>query len=184
MTDWYDGLSGVQQFLFVVALFSTLIFALQFLLSMFGIDGDDMDGSPDGGLSLGDAFTVRNGVSFLMGFSWGGLMAISWGLEHVVIVGFIGVVLGSLLVAFNMLLMFGMSKIRHQGNIRLENAINQPARVSLKIPAGRSGTGKVTLSIQGRLKELHAVTPGDALVRNTSVRVTEVEGDQLVVEAE
>ncbi len=184
MTEWFDGLSGIEQFLFSTGVFSTLIFAIQFSLSMFGISDDDSDADgdgSDGGFTLGDAFTIRNGVSFLMGFSWGGLMAYEWGLTHTFFVASVGILLGSFLVGVNMLLLFAMSQLKHQGNLRLENAIGVEARVSLSIPRRRTGVGKATVSVQGRLKEYHAVTDGEALSRNTAVTVLDLSGSQLVV---
>ncbi len=184
MTEWFDGLSGIEQFLFSTGVFSTLIFAIQFSLSMFGISDDDSDiGSDgaDGGIEFGDAFTIRNGVSFLMGFSWGGLMAYDWGLTHTFFVASVGILLGSFLVGVNMLLLFGMSQLKHQGNVRLENAIGVEARVTLSIPRCRTGVGKATVSVQGRLKEYHAVTDGETLNRNTAVTVLDLSGSQLVV---
>ncbi|MCH8140102.1 MAG: NfeD family protein [Proteobacteria bacterium] len=82
-----------------------------------------------------------------------------------------------------MLLLFGMSMLKHQGNIRLENAIGEEARVTLSIPRCRTGVGKAMVSVQGRLKEYHAVTDGEALSRNTAVTVLELSGSQLVVGA-
>ena len=183
MTDWFDGLSVIEQFLFATGIFSTLIFVIQLLLSLIGMGGDadaDVEGG-DG--AFGDAFTIRNGVSFLMGFSWGGLMAFSWGLTHVILVAFVGFVLGSFLVAFNMLMLFAMSKLKHEGNINLENAINEEATVTLTIPERRSGIGKVRISIQGRLREYHAITDGEVLDKNASVTVLDLSGSQLVVGA-
>lgn len=187
MTEWFEGLSGIVQFLFSVAVFSTLIFAIQFFLTLFGLTGDDMDGhdlegeTGDAGLSLGDIFTLRNGVSFLMGFSWGGLVAYDLGLEHVLLVAMVGFTIGMAFVGVNMLLLVGMSRLKHDGSIRLENAINQDATVTLPIPEQRTGVGKIMVSIQGRLKEYHAVTDGPGLARNTVVTVLDVAGSQLVV---
>lgn len=187
MTEWFDSLSGIEQFLFSTGVFSTLIFAIQFALTMFGImDDSDIDSGSDGsvdGFAFGDTFTIRNGVSFLMGFSWGGLMAYDWGITHVLLVAIVGFALGSTLVAFNMLMLFAMSKLKHEGNIRLENAIDEDATVTLTIPRCRTGVGKVMVSVQGRLKELHAVTDGEALSRNSSVTVLDLSGSQLVVGA-
>ena len=186
MTEWFDGLSGIEQFLFATGVFSTLIFAVQFFLTLFGLTGDDAEmdsGESEGGVSLGDIFTLRNGVSFLMGFSWGGLMAFDWGLEHVLLVAIVGFMIGMAFVAVNMLLLVGMSRLKHDGSIHLENAINAEATVTLPIPENRSGVGKVQVSIQGRLKEYHAVTDGQALTRNTVVVVLDVTGSQLVVAA-
>jgi hypothetical protein len=180
--DWYDSLSSVQQFLFLTGVFSTVVFAGQLLLTLVGLGDDDGDaGSGDDGFGFGDIFTLRNGVSFLMGFSWGGLMAYGWGLEYELLVAVVGFMVGMGLVAINMLLLFVMSKLKHDGSIKLENAIGEQATVTLSIPASRSGVGKVRISIQGRLKEYHAVTDGAALTRHAVVRVLDLTGSQLVV---
>ena len=130
MTEWFDGLSGIEQFLFSTGVFSTLIFAIQFSLSMFGISDDDSDmGSDggDGGFDFGDAFTIRNGVSFLMGFSWGGLMAYDWGLTHTFFVASVGVLLGSFLVGVNMLLYGPPHNSTSRGySVHFENMVNEP----------------------------------------------------------
>ncbi|MFT7219673.1 MAG: hypothetical protein ACI8Z1_001288 [Candidatus Azotimanducaceae bacterium] len=84
-------------------------------------------------------------------------------------------------VGVSLALMWGLSKIKNDGSLDLDNAIDEEGRVSLKIPERRSGVGKVTVSIQGRLKELHAVTDGPVLARNTPVTVLDVLGSQLVV---
>lgn len=185
MGDWYDSLSGIAQFLFLTGVFSTVVFAGQLLLTLVGLGDDDGDaGSGDDpieGIGFGDIFTLRNGVSFLMGFSWGGLMAYGWGLEYEVLVAVVGFMVGMALVAINMLLLFVMSKLKHDGSIKLENAIGEQATVTLPIPANHSGVGKVRISIQGRLKEYHAVTDGAALTRNAVVRVLDISGSQLLV---
>ncbi len=191
MTEWFDGLSTLQQTLFVVAVFSTVVFAIQVVFTLFGIgeaDGaddldqgaiaDDVGGS---GIPFGDIFTIRNGVSFLMGLSWGGLMAHEWGLVHAVFVLLVGLFTGSLFVAINMGLLALLSMLRHEGNLRLENAIDQEGVVTLGVPRGRHGVGKVSVSVQGRLQEYHAVTDGDALARSSSVRVVGLAGSQLIV---
>ena len=183
MTEWFDGLSGIERFLFSTGVFSTLIFAIQFFLSLFGLAEDDTDVDSDSGsaFELGDVFTIRNGVSFLMGFSWGGLMAYDWGLTHTFFVASVGIVVGSFFVGVNMAILFGMSKLKHQGNVRLENAIGEEASVTLTIPRCRTGIGKVSISVQGRFKEYHAVTDGEALSRNTPVTVLDFSGSQLLV---
>lgn len=51
MTDWYAGLTGIQQFLLAVAVFSTIVFAIQFLMTLFEL-GEDGDLDHDGDWSL------------------------------------------------------------------------------------------------------------------------------------
>ena len=181
MNEWFDALSTFEQTLFAVALFSTLVFAIQVVFSLFGIgegDGTALDG---GDLPFGDIFTIRNGVAFLMGFSWGGLMAFDWGLTHPVLALLVGLVLGCVFVAINMGLFALVSMVKHSGNVRLQNAVGRPGTVSLTVPAGRTGIGKVSISVQGRLLECHAVTEGEAIPRSTSVTVLGLAGSQLIV---
>lgn len=186
MKAWFEGLSSVEQFLFVIAVFSTTIFAMQLLLTLTGIAGDDLDadsGTDGASFDFGDVFTIRNGVTFLMGFSWGGLMGSDWGVTNTGGLFFIGFMVGSFFVFVNLMLFLGLSRLRNAGNIKLENAIDEVATVSLSIPEKRSGVGKVVVKIQGRLKEYHAITDGDALSRNAAVVVVDLAGSQLVVEA-
>ncbi len=177
--EWYDALSGIQKVLFLTGAFSTVIFLIQLMLTFVGLD--DNIGDSDDGIAFGDIFTIRNGVSFLMGFSWGGLMAYGWGLESAIGVAFVGFVIGSTFVGVNMLLMFGLAQLKHDGAINLNNAIDQTGTVTLPIPANRTGVGKVMVAFQGRLKELHAITDGDQLARHTEVIVRDTAGSQLVV---
>lgn len=184
MAEWFAELSGFQQTLFAIAAVSTAVFAIQVIFTLFGIgEIDDIDLGEAGGegTPFGDLFTIRNGVSFLMGLSWGGLMAYSWGLTHAVFGILIGIVVGSLFVGVNMGLLALMAMVKHEGNVRLENAIGREARVTLAVPEERTGVGKVSLSLQGRLQEYHAVTDGRSLQRNSPVTVVDVSGSQLVV---
>lgn len=160
MNEWFETLSSVEQSLFLIAMFSTVIFLIQFVLSMTGFSDDaEFDTESDGSsLDVGDVFTLRNGITFLMGFSWGGLMAYEWWLTHPVAAAFVGSVVGIVFVGVSLALLWGLSKIKNDGSLDLDNATDEEGRVSLKIPERRSGVGKVTVSIQGRLKELHAVT--------------------------
>lgn len=182
MNEWYQSLSGLEQALFTIAIFSTAVFVIQLVATLTGIAGDDFDTDSDGAsFDFGDLFTVRNGVTFLMGFSWGGLMAYDWGLTHESLVILVGFFVGSFFVVVNIALFLGLSKIRNQGNIQLDNAIDTTGNVTLTIPAERAGIGKVMISIQGRLKEYHAITDGAEIPKNSSIVVNELSGSQLVV---
>ena len=195
MTEWFDGLSALQQALFVIALFSTSVFAIQVVFSLLGIGevdeadagevpnldegaiGDDVGGDS----AFGNIFTIRNGVSFLMGLSWGGLMAYDWGLTHIVFVVLVGLVVGALFTGINLGLLALLAMLKHEGNVRIENTVGQAGTVTLAVPEGRHGVGKVSVSVQGRLMEYHAVTDGEALQRNSAVTVLGFSGSQLVV---
>ena len=189
MAEWFESLSTLQQTLFVVAAFSTTVFAVQTLFSLFGIGDVDEPDPQTGtiaedvgtGSAFGDVFTIRNGMSFLMGLSWGGLMAYDWGWTHIFFVLLVGLFVGTLFVAINMGLLALLSMLRHEGNLRIENAIGQAGVVTLVVPDERKGAGKVSVSVQGRLLENHAVTDGHVLERGASVRVVGLAGGQLIV---
>lgn len=191
MAEWFEGLSALEQTLFVVAAFSTTVFVIQVVFTVFGIgeadDADPNDGAiadDIGGASsipFGDIFTIRNGVSFLMGLGWGGLMAYDWGLTHTALALLVGFFVGALFVGINMGLLALMSMLRHEGNLRMENAVGQAGTVTLAVPESRSGVGKVSVLVQDRQLECHAVTDGSALNRNASITVVGLEGSQLVV---
>ena len=141
MSEWFDGLSALQQALFVIALFSTSVFAIQVVFSLLGIGemdeaeagevpnldegaiGDDVGGDT----AFGNIFTIRNGVSFLMGLSWGGLMAYDWGLTHIVLVVLVGLVVGAFFAGINMGLLALLAMLKHEGNVRIENTVGQTA---------------------------------------------------------
>ena len=195
MSEWFDGLSALQQALFVIALFSTSVFAIQVVFSLLGIGevdeadageipnldegaiGDDVGGDT----AFGNIFTIRNGVSFLMGLSWGGLMAYDWGLTHMVLVVLVGLVVGAFFAGINMGLLALLAMVKHEGNVRIENTVGRTGTVTLAVPEGRNGVGKVSVSVQGRLMEYHAITDGEALKRSSAVTVLGFSGSQLVV---
>ncbi len=108
-------------------------------------------------------------------------MAYDWGLTHTFLVLAVGFVLGCIFVAINMGIFALISLLKHEGNVRIQNAIGQPGTVSLTVPADRTGVGKVNVAVQGRFLEYHAVTDGEAIPRNVSVTVLGLAGSQLVV---
>ena len=125
---------------------------------------------------------MRNGVSFLMGFSWGALMATGWGPANAFLLVVVGLLGGSTFVGLNLGLLALMAMLESRGNVDSASAAGADATVTLAVPGARSGVGKVTVSVSGRLLEYHAVTDdGEPLARGSSVIVREVSGNQLVV---
>ncbi len=185
MGEWFEGLSTLQRSLLGVAGFSTAVYSIQTLLTLTGLlgDADVGDAGSDGdGNSFGDLFTVRNGVSFLMGFSWGALMATGWGVANAFLLVVVGLLGGSTFVGLNLGLLALMAMLESRGNVDTASAPGADATVTLTVPASRRGVGKVTVSVSGRLMEYHAVTDdGTPLARGSSVVVREVSGHQLVV---
>lgn len=142
-------------------------------------DADQGDVSDLGGLRL---FTVQTVIAFLTVFSWTAIVAKGGGTGT-----FAAMLIGT---AFGAAAMYGVAKIvslsgklAENGTVQLKNALGEHGTVYLTIPPSGSGEGKITVTVQGRFMELAAVQDGsDPIKTGTSVRVTDLVGDTLVVE--
>jgi len=74
-------------------------------------------------------------------------------------------------MVFIAFLMRMFTRMHSEGNLDPRKAVGRTARVYLRIPGGRAGKGKITLSIQGRSAEFDAVTSGAELPSGGACRV-------------
>ncbi|MBQ3351882.1 MAG: NfeD family protein [Thermoguttaceae bacterium] len=78
-----------------------------------------------------------------------------------------------------------INKLQSSGNVKLESAVGKTATVYIPIPEHKTNTGKIQLSIQGRIDEMEAMTPGPALPSGAAVVIKEiVDGRIAIVEKE
>lgn len=115
--------------------------------------------------------SVRTGAAFLCFFGlmgWGGTSA-GWGTFPTM-----GAALaaGLLMLALVGWLFSVQKKLYAAGNVDPRNAIGRSARVYLRIPAGNTGKGKITIALQGRTVEFNALTQGREIATGSEVRVT------------
>lgn len=157
---WLLQLQGFELILWCIALLASLLFLVQTIISFFiGGDSSDFDGDTDGDAT--SFFTVRNLIVFFTMFGWSGLAAYKAGL-HPALVVLIALLAGTAMVAFLLLIMKRAAGMRQSGTLQLKNAVSQVGETYLRIPAGRSGMGKVQVQVQGRLVELDAMTDDPA----------------------
>lgn len=71
-------------------------------------------------------------------------------------------------------------RLKSDGTVRLDRAVGKTGTVYLRVPAGRTGHGKVTLNLQNRTVEYRAVTGQDALPTGATVVVTAIVGPDTV----
>lgn len=186
--DWFNSMDGVMQMFWLCAILSSVVFCVQIVLTMIGIDHDlDMDAGVDfdgnttdfGGLSL---FSIRSLVNFFVGFGWAGVSLnglISNSIVLVVVCFFIGLAFGSLWFFIRKKMM----RLETNGAYRIKDCVGQVCTVYLRIPAEGKGTGKVQISINGSIHEIAALTIGKELPTGTKVRVLElVDNETLKVE--
>lgn len=156
--DWWKSLQGFELILWSIALFFSLLFVLQTIVSFFtGGDQGDADFDMDGHDFGYQFFTLKNLIAFFTMFGWAGLAAYKAGVNNFLVI-VIALAAGIILVLAMYLLMRQSSRLRHSGTLEMKNAINKIGEAYLKIPAKRSGMGKVQVQVQGRLMELDAMT--------------------------
>ncbi len=150
-------------------------------------DAADMGGTHnfgDGGnpadFSIMSMLTLQGIVTFLTVMGWTSIVAIGTG-TPVFLSILVGVALGFAAMYAAAKILHASSKLTENGTLNLSNAIGETGRVYIPIPA--SGTGKITMNVQGRYIEAAAISLEDkTLPTGLMVRVIDVRNDVLVVE--
>lgn len=179
--DMYNALSPDMKFYWIVAGVTSLIFAIQTLLTFIGIDHADVDFHFDGDvdataghtLDTGGTmqlFTVRNIVNFLLGLGWGG---ICWSsvIEDKIILTIVSVATGIAFVVIFLFILKGLMGLESNGAYKIEDCVGSMCDVYLRIPAERGGQGKVQVSINGSVHEFAAITDGEMLPSGAKVKI-------------
>ena len=170
----------------VCALVGGTILVLQTVMMLFGVGGDhdvghdvghvegDLSGHDVGHLHQGMSdikwLSLKTVVSCLTFFGLAGLAGARAGLAQPLALA-IAIVAGGVAIFIVAFLMASLSRLQSKGNVVLANAVGHTARVYLRIPATRSGAGKITVDVQGRSIEVDATTGGPELVTGATVRV-------------
>lgn len=189
MIDWWLSLSSAMKILWGITLSASLIFIIQTVLTFIGADTDfntdfdvditGIDGTDgDSGMGL---LTFRNFVNFFLGFGWTSVL-LHDRIKSDAVLFVVAVVIGVGLVAVVMLLFKWISGMQQSGNIDLQkSAVGCSGKVYIPVPAGRSGMGKVQISINNAVREYNAVTDGEALKTGKDITVVEVIGNDTVL---
>ena len=198
---WWNNLGLVGQIMACSAIPMTVVMFLQLILMIIGVgfgseaDGDIDDGAIDscaetsppesnsykssGTLKI---FTIRGIVAFFALGGWAGLASLAaglhpiWAIQISLFIGVCALLLAAIVIRLAL-------RMQTSGNINLRNAVSQIAEVYIRIPAGRSDKGKVTMLLQERFVELDAVTDSEIdIIPGTKVEITAItDGDCLIV---
>lgn len=189
MEEWFAALTLFEKIYWVVALIASAILIILLILTLLGGDTEDMDAGDvdadvEGDYGIGFQFlSFKNLMGFLTIFGWSGIACLDEGLSK----GFtvlISVICGLLMMLAMASLFYYLGKLQSSGTLRLKSALNQVGEVYLTIGAGRSKIGKVSITVQGTLRELEALTDEEKdLVLGNVVRVKAItENGLLIVE--
>ena len=187
MQTWWGSLDPFMQTLWGIAIFSSAVFIIQSIMTFVGMDSEtnfdgDMSADGAGESTPFQLFTFRNLINFMLGFSWTAIaLRASTESTSLMLVG--GVVVGVLLVCVVMYLFKWMSGMQQSGTIEPEALVGCKGSVYLTIPAGRTGEGKVQITVRSAIREYNAMTDGDRLPNEAPIRVVAVlNGHTVLVE--
>ncbi|MDR2584745.1 MAG: hypothetical protein LBC84_00760 [Prevotellaceae bacterium] len=178
MTIWWNSLDIFLKIMWGIAIPMSTIFIIQMIMTFVGM-GDHGDATGDADVDADTQmplhfFTFRNLVNFFLGFSWTGISFYTT-IENKAWLTLLGVLMGLLLVAIVMLLLYGLSRAVQSGNIDIHSAIGRSGTAYYTIPAARNGLGKVQLSVQQAVREYDAITDAEQPISTgRMVRVTNV----------
>lgn len=187
---WFNSLESLLQTFWGIAIFFSLFFLIQNVMTLVGlsahdgVDGlDGMDGldGADGldgdTLDAGGAlqlFTIRNLVNFMLGVGWGGVCFYNY-VDNPLLLSLVALICGLAFLFIFWFIWRQMLRLERNGNVRISDSVGQVCSVYLRIPAGRTGMGKVQVSFAGSVQELDAMTDASEMISSGSkVRIVEV----------
>lgn len=161
------------------------VVVLQFGASLLGLHHDaphDLHGhvgTLNEGLQLFSVRSLSAGVAFL---GLGGLfcLRLGWPLPLVALAGMAVGIAAAVTMA---VLMRSMLRLESDRSFRLAETVGQSGEVYLGVPERRTGTGKIHVTLQGRLMELDAITPDDAIPTGARVLVIDTIAPTTVIVA-
>ena len=184
-SDWWESLSTIQQIYWGIAIPSTIIFLLQTILTFMGGDSHsdistDAEIDSDHGIGF-QFFTLKNFIAFFTIFSWTGIACLDSGFSYPKTI-LISLIAGLLMMTLMASIFYYFSKLTDSGTMSLKNAVGKIGEVYLTVGASRGNIGKISIKVQGSLRELEAITDDDEdLKMGTVIEVTDIITDNLLL---
>ncbi|WP_394748388.1 hypothetical protein [Spongiimicrobium salis] len=186
MEAWFTALTLFEKIYWTTAILATFVMLIFILLMFIGGDADGIDGDVDAEID-GDTgvdfqfLSFKNLSGFFAIFGWAGIASMDAGLGKGITI-LISVICGLLMMLAMASLFYYLGKLQSSGTLNLKNALNLIGEVYLTIGADRGSMGKVSITVQGTLRELDALTDEDTdLVLGNVVRVKEVTDNGILI---
>lgn len=184
MQDWFSELPFFDKFYWVVAIAGSVAFVILLVMTLVGGDVDDVDGDVDGDFDGGIDFqflSLKNLVGFFTIFGWVGISCIAYDTAKPITI-LVSVIAGLMMMFAMASLFYYLSRMTHDGSLKLKNAIGATGEVYLMVGAERSRVGKIQINVQGHLRELEAITDSSAdLMQGDVVRVSDITSNGMLV---
>ena len=182
--SFFTEQTTLMQIFWGSAIISTVIMLIQTILSLIGMSDLDLEAGVDGGLddcSGADLFTIKNIVNFFVGFGWAGVSFRSY-IESDLLLVLISLLVGVCFVIIFIIIFKQLMKLESNSAVGADACVGRTADVYLRIPANRSGKGKIQLSLNGAAREFDAVTDeSEPIPSGAVVTVKEIVGKSLLL---
>jgi len=189
MMFFMNSAEPLLKFFWIIACCASLVFIIQTIMTFIGLGADaDVDAGPmDGAVDsvedgeLSGVFSFRNLINFLLGYGWAGVLLFD-SIEKRWLLQIVAIAVGLAFVLAFVFMFRQVMKLSHDGSFKMNEAVGLSADVYLRIPAARSGRGKVQVSVKGSVHEIEAVTDRDEEIpTGDHVQIIEVLGEDLLL---
>lgn len=178
MADWFSNLELLSKIYWLTAIIGSLVFTVVMIMAFTGGDADDIDGDIEAGFQF---ISFKNLVGFFTIFGWSGIACIDAGLSTPLTI-LVSTICGLLMMVIMATLFYFISKLTDSGTLNYKNAIDAVGEVYLTIGADRSRMGKVSVSVQGTMRELDALTDSlTPLKTGTIIKVVDVTSNGILI---
>ncbi len=171
---WWNAMQNAEKLYWLVAIPFTIIFIVQLIMTFIGGDIEhiadtvDHDASFDHDHGIGFQFlSIKNLVGFFAIFGWTGVAMLHGG-KNIGLTLAISITSGFLMMLIMASLMYYLGKLTEDSTLNLKNAKGKVGSVYLRIPAKRSGIGKVQVNVQG-FQTLDAITDDEEEIKTGAV---------------
>lgn len=172
--SWWGAMQNAEKFYWLIAVPFTVVFFVQLILTFIGGDIEHIADSADHDVSfehdhgIGFQFiSIKNLVGFFAIFGWTGIAMLHGG-KHVGFTVIISIIAGLVMMIIMASLMYYLGKLSEDSTLDLNNSVGKIGTVYLRIPAKRTGMGKVQVKVQG-FQTLDAITDDDEDIKTGSV---------------
>lgn len=186
MNQLFEGMPGLYQAFWWVAIIASIIFVIQTILTFAGADhnADGINADFSGNLDSVDApfqmFTLRNLINFLLGFGWSGV-AFYRSIPNNFFLILVATCIGIVFILAFFFIIRQILRLSEDNTFDINKLIGLHGDVYLFIPENMTGKGKVQISVKGATHELPAMTQGEAIPTGVSVKVVRIDNNILIV---
>lgn len=186
MLEWFSDLELFSKFYWLVTIIGSLVFTIIIIMTFLGVDGGDDFDSVDTGIEADTGIefqfiTLKNLIGFFTIFGWSGIACIDAGLSKPITV-LISVICGMIMMIIMAAMFHYMKKLTDSGTLDYKNALGAIGEVYLTIGANRSRMGKVSVRVQGTLRELDALTDSfTELKSGTIIKIVDVTSNGILI---